>query len=96
MFRKIIVSALILLSLLMTACTAQPAPDPTTTPAPTPEAAQSETTAVESTLSPVYADSLKDGSYTVTVDSSSSMFRIVDCTLTVENGQMSAEMTMPA
>ena len=94
MFRKIIVSALILLSLLMTACTAQPAPDPTTTPAPTPEAAQSETTAVESTLSPVYADSLKDGSYTVTVDSSSSMFRIVDCTLTVENGQMSAEMTM--
>ena len=42
----------------------------------------------------MYADSLKDGSYTVTVDSSSSMFRIVNCTLTVENGQMSAEMTM--
>lgn len=94
MLRKIIISALLLLTLVMTACTAQPAPDPTAAPAPTTEAAQSDTTAAETALSPVYADSLKDGSYTVTVDSSSSMFRIVDCTLTVENGQMNAEMTM--
>lgn len=94
MLRKIIISALLLLTLVMTACTAQPAPEPTAAPAPTPEAAQSDTVTAETSLSPVYADSLKDGSYTVTVDSSSSMFRIVDCTLTVENGQMNAEMTM--
>lgn len=94
MFRKIIISALLLMTPIMTACTAQPAPTPTATPAPTTEAAQSDTVTAETALSPVYADSLKNGSYTVTVDSSSSMFRIVDCMLTVENGQMSAEMTM--
>ena len=94
MFKKSILYVLLLMTLAMTACTAQPAPDLTATPAPTPEAAQSDTVTAETALSPVYADSLKNGSYTVTVDSSSSMFRIVDCTLTVENGQMSAEMTM--
>lgn len=42
----------------------------------------------------VYGDSLKDGEYSITVDSSSSMFNITDCVLTVENGVMTAEMTM--
>lgn len=43
---------------------------------------------------PVYADSLKDGSYSISVDSSSNMFRIVDCQLTVSNGKMNAVMTL--
>ena len=43
---------------------------------------------------PIYADALVDGSYKITVDSSYSMFRVVECILTVENGQMSAVMTM--
>jgi hypothetical protein len=37
---------------------------------------------------------LKDGTYDVTVDSSSSMFNIVSCKLTVTDGKMSAVMTM--
>lgn len=45
-------------------------------------------------LTPVYADSLKDGTYSVVVDSSSSMFKIAECELTIENGEMTATMTM--
>lgn len=45
-------------------------------------------------LTPLYANQIKDGSYEITVESSSSMFRVVKCTLNVENGEMSAEMTM--
>ena len=43
---------------------------------------------------PVTADELVDGTYEIEVDSSSSMFKIVHCDLTVENGEMWAEMTM--
>lgn len=43
---------------------------------------------------PVYGEAVKDGVYTVTVDSSSSMFKIVDCELTVADGSMTAVMTM--
>lgn len=49
---------------------------------------------VKEGMEPVYADSLKDGSYPVTVDASSNMFRIVKCELTVKDGAMSAVMTM--
>lgn len=45
-------------------------------------------------LTPLGAEALRDGSYSVSVDCSSSMFRIVDCVLTVENGAMTALMTM--
>lgn len=47
---------------------------------------------VEDGMVPVGADSVKDGVYEVTVDSSSSMFKIFSCTLTVADGQMSAVM----
>lgn len=43
---------------------------------------------------PIYANSIKDGTYNIEVDSSSSMFRVVNCELTVENGAMQAVMTM--
>ena len=49
---------------------------------------------VEEGMVPIYADDLKDGVYDVTVDSSSSMFSIVQCELTVENGEMTAVMHM--
>ncbi|MBQ5333490.1 MAG: hypothetical protein J6K92_09570 [Oscillospiraceae bacterium] len=43
---------------------------------------------------PVYGDSLKDGEYDVKVDSSSSMFTVTDCRLTVMDGKITARMTM--
>lgn len=45
-------------------------------------------------LTPVYGSELKDGVYEITADSSSSMFKIVKCELTVDNGKMTAVMTM--
>ncbi len=43
---------------------------------------------------PVMANQLKDGTYEIKVDSSSSMFKITKCVLTVKDGKMTAEMTM--
>lgn len=42
----------------------------------------------------VTAADIKDGEYSIEVDSSSDMFRITECTLTVADGQMTALMTM--
>ncbi|MCM1507187.1 MAG: hypothetical protein NC177_08655 [Ruminococcus flavefaciens] len=49
---------------------------------------------VEDGMVPVYADQLKDGVYQIEVSSSSSMFNIDECELTVQDGEMSAVMTM--
>ncbi len=43
---------------------------------------------------PVPASEIKDGVYEIEVDSSSSMFRITQCSLTVEGDEMKAVMTM--
>lgn len=43
---------------------------------------------------PVFANALSDGEYEIAVESSSSMFRIVGCTLTVSDGKMTAVMTL--
>jgi len=48
----------------------------------------------EEGMVPVYAESLLDGEYPVTVESSSSMFRIESAVLTVKDGSMSAVLTM--
>ncbi len=45
-------------------------------------------------LDPIYGTDLKDGTYEISVDSSSSMFKISKCELTVSNGKMTAVMTM--
>ena len=45
-------------------------------------------------MTPVYADSLNDGTYSINVDSSSSMFKITECELTVADGKMTAVLTM--
>ena len=49
---------------------------------------------VEEGMTPLYASSLLEGVYPVTVDCSSSMFRIADCLLTVQGGAISARLTM--
>lgn len=43
---------------------------------------------------PIAADELNDGVYEIEVESSSSMFRITKCELTVADGRMTAVMTM--
>ncbi|MCI5499130.1 MAG: hypothetical protein MR419_06365 [Clostridiales bacterium] len=48
----------------------------------------------EEGMEPVEAAALKDGTYEITVDSSSSMFNITACQLTVAEGKMTATMTM--
>lgn len=45
-------------------------------------------------LTAVTGDQIKDGTYEIDVESSSSMFNITACSLTVEDGSMSAVMTM--
>lgn len=49
---------------------------------------------VEDWMVPIPAEELQEGTYTVSVESSSSMFRVVDCRLTVEDGAMRAVMTL--
>mgnify|MGYP001509412716 FL=1 len=43
---------------------------------------------------PLTAADIRDGSYEITVDSSSTMFNITKCTLNVSDGKMTAVMTM--
>ena len=88
--------ALFLAVLLLTGCGAQL--EETTAP-PTTETVPATTEAIETvpeeTEPPViYADQIADGIYEIEVDSSASMFRVVECILTVENGTMTAAMTM--
>lgn len=45
-------------------------------------------------LKAIPAQDIKEGTYSVQVDSSSSKFRITDCQLTVKDGSMTAVMTM--
>lgn len=49
---------------------------------------------VEEGMVPIDGSSIQDGVYDVTVDSSSSMFHIVGCELTVKDGEMTAVMSM--
>lgn len=48
----------------------------------------------EQGMEPVYVGNLKEGTYSIEVDSSSSMFRIVDAELTVKDGKMTAVLTL--
>ena len=50
--------------------------------------------AAEGERTPVTADQLREGSYAIGVESSSSMFRIVTAELTVANGEMKVCMTL--
>lgn len=61
-------------------------------------AAADETAAQQSVgtegMTPVAGSELKDGVYEIQVDSSSSMFKIEKCELTVKDGEMTADMKM--
>lgn len=87
---SIIISALLMAGMLLTACGKDTAADKVASSEDmvTPEEV------VEEGMEPVYGDSIKDGVYDVTVDSSSSMFNIESCQLTVADGKMSAVLTM--
>ena len=45
-------------------------------------------------MTPIYGDALKDGSYSIEVESSSPYFKIEDCQLTVKDGKMQASLTI--
>ena len=49
---------------------------------------------IEEGMIPVYGDQIKDGVYSIDVNSSSSMFSIESCELTVADGEMTAVLTM--
>lgn len=49
---------------------------------------------VKDGMVPIEGKSLKDGTYDIKVNTSSSMFPVTDCSLTVDNGKMTAVMTM--
>ena len=49
---------------------------------------------IEDWMVPIPAEDIADGEYEVTMESSSSMFPVVGCKLTVSDGAMSAVMTM--
>lgn len=48
----------------------------------------------EEGMEPINGEQVNDGVYDITVDSSSRMFHITSCELTVQDGKMSAVMTM--
>ena len=78
---------------------AVPAQTETATAQNTSQAADaSQMTAVEEVteegMEPIPAASLRSGTYPVTVESSSSMFRVTDCLLTVTDGAMTAAFTL--
>lgn len=85
-------------ALLLTGCSAQAQMEqtvPETTIPATTQVAESTDTQPEETQPPLIPGSaLKDGTYSITVDSSASMFRVVHCELTVKDGKMTAAMTM--
>lgn len=49
---------------------------------------------VEDWMQPINGNQIQDGVYDIKVDSSSSMFNIMDCQLLVQDGNMTAVMTM--
>lgn len=78
------VAAALFVALSLPACDAAPAASGDAAP---------QATAQDDSI-PVTADMLVDGTYDITVDSSSSMFRIVKAELTVQDGSMSCAMTL--
>lgn len=90
--------ALSLAALLLTAgCSAKPAaqdiPAPNNAVAASGEMAEVHEV-VEEGMTPLTGDQLRNGVYPVTADSSSAMFQVEACELTVQNGSMTAKMTM--
>lgn len=85
---------ILLTVLILTGCgTAEP-PAAEESPAPVGTSAAETAEAEDAKPNPVYPETIAEGSYEISVDSSSSMFRVVKCVLTVKDGVMTAKMTM--
>ena len=94
-FRKYV--SLLLISVLLIAACGQAGAETATAPSPAVADASQMTTVedvVEDGMVPVLGEKLLDGDYAVTVDSSSSMFRIVEAVLHVTDGELTATITM--
>lgn len=100
--KKLMSTALILALLLTVGCgkSGESSEQATTAPAESTVAVAGENETVPDQLvipedmTPVTGSQIKDGTYDIKVDSSSSMFKITSCSLKVENGEMTAVMTM--
>ena len=91
--------AVLMLSLL-SGCGTNPAPEETgSAGTASAQVASAEEMAApeqvgEEGMEPINGEQVNDGVYDITVDSSSRMFHITSCELTVQDGKMSAVMTM--
>lgn len=92
-------TAVLMLSLL-SGCGTNPAPEETgSVGTASAQIASAEEMAApeqvgEEGMEPINGEQVNDGVYDITVDSSSRMFHITSCELTVQDGKMSAVMTM--
>lgn len=83
-----------LAALILSGCGAAELPAAEESPAPAVTSEVETAKEEDAKLSPVYPEAIAEGSYEISVDSSSSMFRVVKCVLTVKDGAMTAAMTM--
>ncbi|MGM9616855.1 hypothetical protein [Butyricicoccus sp.] len=97
--RSAAMTAVLVLSLL-SGCGTNPAPEETgSAGTASAQVASAEEMAApeqvgEEGMEPINGEQVNDGTYDITVDSSSRMFHITSCELTVQDGKMSAVMTM--
>lgn len=97
--RSAAMTAVLMLSLL-SGCGTNPAPEETgSVGTASAQVASAEEMAApeqvgEEGMEPINGEQVNDGVYDITVDSSSRMFHITSCELTVQDGKMSAVMTM--
>ena len=97
--RSAAMTAVLMLSLL-SGCGTNPAPEETgSAGTASAQVASAEEMAApeqvgEEGMEPINGEQVNDGVYDITVDSSSRMFHITSCELTVQDGKMSAVMTM--
>lgn len=102
--KKTLLAALLTALMLTSGCGSSPSQQQTDTAAQTGETGTSNVASasdmaevedvVEDSMIPIAGDQVKDGTYHVTVKSSSKMFDITACELTVEGGKMTAVMHM--
>ena len=81
---------------LLAGCGKTASPEPSEAPLAVADASQMTTVedVVQPGMVPVPATDLVDGEYPITVDCSSSMFRIASCVLRVADGKMEADLTL--
>lgn len=102
--KKTLLAALLAALMLTSGCGSSPSQQQADTAAQTGESGTSNVASasdmaevedvVEDSMIPIAGDQVKDGTYHVTVKSSSKMFDITACELTVEGGKMTAVMHM--